>query len=102
MQFSISRILNQYFFSSQEFVAVHNRLYSSFYPADTLYISNEPHIMRVFMNEFTILCWSRNWEEFDYDAEYARLVSGLPPSLDGESYSEFIRWLMVNHPGMYL
>jgi len=54
------------------------------------------------MNEFTILCWSRNWEEFDYDAEYARLVSGLPPSLDGESYSEFIRWLMVNHPGMYL
>ena len=51
--------------------------------------------------EFTILNWTRNWEQFDYIAEYARIYLGEPSTLTRESYAEYMRWLSIFHPEMY-
>ncbi len=50
---------------------------------------------------FTILHWTRDWEEFDYMDEYARMCSGVPTTLTKENYAEYIRWLRIFHPEMY-
>ncbi len=51
---------------------------------------------------FTILNWSRDWEKFDYMDEYCRLCSGQPTTLTKDTFAEYIRWLSVCHPDMYM
>ena len=45
--------------------------------------------------------WSRDWENFDVDAEYERLSLGLPTTFTPETYAEFKRWLREYYPHIF-
>ena len=54
------------------------------------------------MREFTILNWSRDWSKFDYEEEFKRVDAGLPSTFTKESFAEYVRWLRVYRPELYL
>ena len=52
--------------------------------------------------EFTVLSWSRDWSKFDYEEEFARIDRGEPTIFTQESFAEYVRWLRVYRPELYI
>lgn len=54
------------------------------------------------MAEFTVLNWSRDWSKFDIEEELKRVDAGLSSVFTKETFAEYIRWLRVYRPELYL
>ena len=52
--------------------------------------------------ELTILNWSRDWSKFDFDEEYERVKAGHKTIFSEETFAEYVRWLRVYRPELYL
>ena len=54
------------------------------------------------MAEFTVLNWSCDWSKFDIEEELKRVDAGLSSIFTKETFAEYIRWLRVYRPELYL
>ena len=52
--------------------------------------------------EFTVWGWIRDWSKFDYEEELARVDKGLPTIFIQKMIIEYVRWLRLYRPDLYM